>query len=419
MEPRARIREKAGGRRRRVAWLAVFGAAVPLLFAGLSLGTSANAHTTPTLRMGHKNHCVAYVQKKMGVKVDGTFDSDTRRAVMDFERRHGLYVNGVVGPSVWKRIGVCPYGGNGASNVAATTPAASASCSYRLARTRDYVKAAACEIGPRFDVKTVYGFAKTGAKKCNTHANGRALDFMVYKDKTKGDELVAYAQAHAARLGISYIIWYQRSWNPKRRTWARMADRGDITANHYDHPHISFNCDGRARALPPPRFDGPNPVGGGGYVQLPPSWDGSYRFEDPTCHGEHYGSADLVNVIRNVAAQWKARYPNGRLNIGDLTAGAGHASHKNGIDFDLDATTNGRDWVADYTRGNYNRQATIELARMFADTGKLKIIFYNDRQVINAFGGKMQRWPNHANHFHVRINTAKLPTWAPECDGRH
>ncbi len=242
-------------------------ASVSIAVTSVAVASPANAHSTPTLQRGDTGPCVSYVQKNIGVSVDGIFGPATQTGVMNFERRHGLTVNGIVGSSIWNRIGACPYG---------------------------------------------------------------------------------------------------------------------LT----------------------------------GYVQLPVSSDGSYRFEAPTCRGQHYGSADLVNVLRNVAARWKAKYPNGRLNIGDLNA-TGHASHMNGIDFDLDATTNGRDWVADYTRGNYNRQATIELARMFADTGKLQIIFYNDQQVINALGGKMKYWPNHANHFHVRINTAKLATWAPECDGRH
>ncbi len=240
---RAPIRGKGGGRRRRVSRVAVVGAAIPLLFVGVSLGTSANAHTTPILRLGDKNHCVAYVEEKVGgVKVDGIFDAHTRRAVMNFERRHGLLANGIVGPSIWRRIGACPSGRNGGGNGATTSSLAGRSCAYRLPRTDADVKAVACEVGRKFNVKTVYGFANTGSKKCYSHQNGRALDFMVYKDKAKGDALVRYAQANAARLRIRYIVWYQRSWNPRRGTWVRMRDRGNVTLNHKDHPHISFKC---------------------------------------------------------------------------------------------------------------------------------------------------------------------------------
>ncbi len=213
-------------------------ASVSIAFAGVAVASPANAHSTPTLQRGDKGACVAYVQKKMGVRVDGDFGPETQRGVMNFERRHGLAVNGVVSQSVWNRIGPCPQG------AATPTPPAlpTSSCAYRLPRTDADVRAVACEIGRKFNVKTVYGFANTGSTKCDSHQNGRALDFMVYKDKAKGDAIAKYAQANAARLKISYMIWYQRSWNPQRGTWVRMRDRGNVTLNHIDHPHISFKC---------------------------------------------------------------------------------------------------------------------------------------------------------------------------------
>jgi len=37
---------------------------------------------------------------------------------------------------------------------------------------------------------------------------------------------------------VKYIIWRQRIWFPGG-SWKAMADRGGVTANHYDHVHIS------------------------------------------------------------------------------------------------------------------------------------------------------------------------------------
>jgi hypothetical protein len=53
-----------------------------------------------------------------------------------------------------------------------------------------------------------------------------------------GDKVAAYALAHQTEHGIWYVIWRQRyndgtGWDP-------MEDRGSITANHYDHVHVSF-----------------------------------------------------------------------------------------------------------------------------------------------------------------------------------
>src|SRR5688572_24709333 len=54
-----------------------------------------------------------------------------------------------------------------------------------------------------------------------------------------GDKVAAYALAHQPEHGIWYAIWRQRyndgsGWDP-------MEDRGSITANHYDHVHVSFD----------------------------------------------------------------------------------------------------------------------------------------------------------------------------------
>jgi len=46
---------------------------------------------------------------------------------------------------------------------------------------------------------------------------------------------------HAEDLGIMYVIWRQEIWDIRRNDgWRRMADRGSITENHYDHVHISM-----------------------------------------------------------------------------------------------------------------------------------------------------------------------------------
>jgi hypothetical protein len=57
----------------------------------------------------------------------------------------------------------------------------------------------------------------------------------------KGYDIAAWAQANASRLGIMYIIYRQRIWDVRMASsgWVPMEDRGSITANHYDHVHIS------------------------------------------------------------------------------------------------------------------------------------------------------------------------------------
>ena len=78
------------------------------------------------------------------------------------------------------------------------------------------------------------------------HNTGMAVDFMVYADSAKGDQLAEYLTKHMDELGIYYIIWKQRFYMAQQNiygpanTWNMMPNRGGVTANHYDHVHVSF-----------------------------------------------------------------------------------------------------------------------------------------------------------------------------------
>ena len=78
------------------------------------------------------------------------------------------------------------------------------------------------------------------------HNSGMAVDFMVYSDSAKGDQLAEYLTKHMDELGVYYIIWKQRFYMPQQNiygpanTWNIMPNRGGVTANHYDHVHVSF-----------------------------------------------------------------------------------------------------------------------------------------------------------------------------------
>lgn len=125
---------------------------------------------------------------------------------------------------------------------------------YALGAVKPWVKAAAQEVGDKFDIATIYGI---GARaEVSDHPRGLALDFMVYTDRAKGDELYAYGKANWDRLGIKYIIWYQRIDEGKGFT--PMEDRGGTTANHKDHNHWSFTDTGGS--------SGTNTGGGGDAV---------------------------------------------------------------------------------------------------------------------------------------------------------
>jgi len=70
------------------------------------------------------------------------------------------------------------------------------------------------------------------------HATGRALDLMV-RNEAGGDFVRDYIWANRARLRLHHVIWEQHITstvvNPGYRRL--MEDRGNATANHYDHVH--------------------------------------------------------------------------------------------------------------------------------------------------------------------------------------
>jgi uncharacterized protein YgiM (DUF1202 family) len=92
-------------------------------------------------------------------------------------------------------------------------------------------------------ITTYYGWRRDNTPD---HPAGRALDIMIPVYKTKagralGFEVANWAKANARPLEIKYVIWDQRIWNIERdgEGWRFMASRGNATANHKDHVHIT------------------------------------------------------------------------------------------------------------------------------------------------------------------------------------
>lgn len=75
------------------------------------------------------------------------------------------------------------------------------------------------------------------------HPNGLAIDVMIPNWNTPagralGDQIAAFAFAHAKEFGLEYVIW-QQTYRPAEGTPHRMPDLGSPDANHYTHVHIS------------------------------------------------------------------------------------------------------------------------------------------------------------------------------------
>ncbi len=91
------------------------------------------------------------------------------------------------------------------------------------------------------EIKTMYGWRRATTPD---HPAGRAVDIMIPSWRSNSEfgwELAKYFRSNAKRLNIKYIIYRQKIWNIERddEGWRRMRDRGNHTANHYDHIHIT------------------------------------------------------------------------------------------------------------------------------------------------------------------------------------
>ena len=85
------------------------------------------------------------------------------------------------------------------------------------------------------EVKT-FGGRRPGTG--SDHNTGEAVDIMI--TGATGDRIADYLIQNQGSLNVKYVIWKQRIWMPGQG-WKGMEDRGDATANHFDHVHASFN----------------------------------------------------------------------------------------------------------------------------------------------------------------------------------
>jgi Putative peptidoglycan binding domain len=72
-------------------------------------GVRRGADNYPDLSKGDKGDLVVWAQEHLRgagahLAVDGAFGKKTRRAVKHFQRRHGLHVDGKIGPHTWRRL---------------------------------------------------------------------------------------------------------------------------------------------------------------------------------------------------------------------------------------------------------------------------------------------------------------------------
>ncbi len=73
------------------------------------------------------------------------------------------------------------------------------------------------------------------------HPHGNAIDVMTMNNRAQGREIAERFRRDHAQLGVKYVIFEQQIASPRTGwQWQPMPNRGNPTANHFDHVHVSF-----------------------------------------------------------------------------------------------------------------------------------------------------------------------------------
>lgn len=102
-------------------------------------------------------------------------------------------------------------------------------------------------ISRMFGISNIGGYREPDGY--NEHSTGNALDVMIPNSDTEqgkalGDAITAWALKNAKAIGLTGAIWRQTSYgygNGFDGTGKSMPDRGNPTANHFDHVHLFMN----------------------------------------------------------------------------------------------------------------------------------------------------------------------------------
>lgn len=106
----------------------------------------------------------------------------------------------------------------------------------KLRQATIFIYRSVCPLFP--DVNSYGGWRAGGMQ---FHKNGRALDIMLTpgKESALGHRIANYLIAHAKQFQVDHIIFEQHIWTPSTPHWRKMADRGSINANHFNHVHVA------------------------------------------------------------------------------------------------------------------------------------------------------------------------------------
>ena len=131
--------------------------------------------------------------------------------------------------------GASSDGGSGSGGVSDQECSVSSSIESGLTHNGRAAYRAVCAEFPE-----VSSYGGRRADPGSDHNSGNAVDIMI--TGATGDRITEYLIANRDRLNVKYVIFEQKIYASYTGWSGRaMEDRGSVTANHYDHVHVSVN----------------------------------------------------------------------------------------------------------------------------------------------------------------------------------
>ena len=165
----------------------------------------------------------------VGLRVSATSDVDGKYRKIEFGKGYGWVLEANLSDAA-------PVEAAGTTLAACSR---GSSVERRLRKDTVHIYRSVCALFPAVNS---YGGWRSGGLPF--HKNGRALDIMLTPgaESALGYRIANYLIKHASDFKIDHIIFEQRIWTPRSPHWRRMADRGSLNANHFNHVHVAIRA---------------------------------------------------------------------------------------------------------------------------------------------------------------------------------
>jgi peptidoglycan hydrolase-like protein with peptidoglycan-binding domain len=195
------------------------------------------------IKTGSKGALVTYLQRKLialnyPVAVNGDFDQVTNDAVIDYQGKKGLTVDGVVGGNTWVMIYMdTEHPRDAANRIERHNNISQLHPIVRKAAVKVYVQLQS--EGLPFRIYEAFRFAE---RQADLYAQGR----------TKPGDIVTYAQPwfsyHQYGLAVDFVLFVNNDWSwndggDKEKLWARMHELGTqegLMRLNFETPHLQI-----------------------------------------------------------------------------------------------------------------------------------------------------------------------------------